>query len=199
MYVLYEFKIHLPMFQTRIFLSGEIKVLPWLTEESWEEIIPLKIEEKSSNIVPYMHITDDCIRVGKILMDQTTSHYWYFSHRYAIKSHLHHWKVPNNLKFKNKLKIWFKPARESPLQNNTISTNVYIQSKHLVFWLINVPYITPYFFKYKNIFHHWPVVEWYLHLTVLKRILDLVTQCQLNRQRGPIISHLSAWKNYKWR
>lgn len=80
MYVLYEFKIHLPMFQTRIFLSGEIKVLPWLTEESWEEIIPLKIEEKSSNIVPYMHITDDCIRVGKILMDQTTSHYWYFSH-----------------------------------------------------------------------------------------------------------------------
>lgn len=116
---------------------------------------------------------------------------------YAIKSHLHHWKVPNNLKFKNKLKIWFKPARESPLQNNTISTNVYIQSKHLVFWLINVPYITPYFFKYKNIFHHWPVVEWYLHLTVLKRILNLVTQCQLNRQRGPVICHLSAWKKYQ--
>lgn len=75
MYVLYEFKLQVPMFQTRIFLSGEIKVLPWLTEESWEEIIPLKKEEKSYNIVPYMHITDDCIRVGKILMDQTTSHY----------------------------------------------------------------------------------------------------------------------------
>lgn len=55
MYVLYEFKLQVPMFQTRIFLSGEIKVLPWLTEESWEEIIPLKKEEKSSNIVPYMH------------------------------------------------------------------------------------------------------------------------------------------------
>lgn len=41
MYVLYEFKLQVPMFQTRIFLSGEIKVLPWLTEESWEEIIPL--------------------------------------------------------------------------------------------------------------------------------------------------------------
>lgn len=45
MYVLYEFKLQVPMFQTRIFLSGEIKVLPWLTEESWEEIIPLKKEK----------------------------------------------------------------------------------------------------------------------------------------------------------
>lgn len=72
--------IKIPMFQTRIFLSGEIKVLPWLTEESWVEIIPLKKEEKSSNIVPYMHITDNCNVVGEILMDQTSSHYWYFSH-----------------------------------------------------------------------------------------------------------------------